>query len=133
MGVAASQRGDQVIRQSLWSAIDSKRGIKDEFLALQVAEDCNEFVRQVMAYLVEPKGMRQPSVERAKTRKGWAKRHTDLVCAHNAWVDVNSRHAYSYHSACVKRAQAAYQLITFALGTWTIPSHIDVPRAAIAR
>ncbi|KLR57427.1 hypothetical protein [Diaphorobacter sp. J5-51] len=97
----------------------------------QIAEDCDAFVRQAMEYLVEPRGLRQATVERAKTRRGWPKRHAALVDAHAAWVDVvGARCTNIWAAASVRRAQAAYTLLCFALGDWTIPEHIRVPRAA---
>lgn len=107
-----------------------REDIANEVRAIEVAEDCNHFVRLVMDYLVEPRGMRRPNVEGAPARRGWAKRNQKLIEAHCQWVDVDSRYAYAYHSACVKRAQAAYKLFVFALGCWRIPEHIAVPRAA---
>ena len=132
MGAAATQRGDMSIRRSLNAEQDQAQAIKDLSLAMAVAEECNVFVRDAQAYLVEPKGMRQNSVERAKSRLGWAKRSERLGVAHCAWVDVDSRNVMRYHAACVNRAKAAYELLHFALGTWTVPTHIKVPRAAMA-
>lgn len=130
MGVAAQHRGNNIIRQQAWQEVDERRAHEELARALQVAEDCNAFVRQAMDYLVEPRGLRQKTVERARTRRGWAKRNAALVAAHNAWVEVDSRNAYAYHSTSVKRAQAVYKLLVFALGCWTVPMHIQVPRAA---
>ena len=132
MGAAATQRGDMSIRRSLHSEHDQARSIENLALALAVAEECNGFVREAQAYLVEPKGLRQSTVERAKTRRGWIKRSEQLVVAHCSWVDVDTRNVMGYHTACVKRAKAAYELLQFALGSWTIPAHIKVPRAAMA-
>lgn len=132
MGAAANQRGDASIRRSLYAELDRDLIIADLVAALEVAEGCNAFVRDALAYLVEPKGLRQTSVESAKTRRGWAKRNARLVAAHCRWVDADIRNVMAYHSACVSRAQAAYALLTFALGTWTVPANIVVPRAAMA-
>lgn len=130
MGAGAQQRGDAVIRCQLAAEQDHRSDIANEVRAIEIAEDCNVFVRQVMDYLVEPRGLRRLCVEDAPTRRGWAKKKQKLIEAHSHWVDVDSRFAYLYHSACVKRAQAAYKLFVFALGCWRIPEHIAVPRAA---
>lgn len=130
MGAAAEHRGNELIRRQCREAIDAQRDAENAALALQVSEDCNAFTTQAMGYLIEPKGLRQNTVERAKLRRGWGKRHTALCTAHNAWVDTDSRNAYTYHAACVRRAKAAHNLLIFALGCWTIPDHITVPRAA---
>lgn len=132
MGAAATQRGDMSIRRGLYSEMNRERNIAEQVAAMEVAEACNAFVRDVQAYLVEPKGMRQASVERAKSRRGWASRVERLSKAHCNWVDADSRNAMGYHAVCVRRAQAAYVLLTFALGTWTVPANINVPRAAMA-
>jgi hypothetical protein len=130
MGAGAQQRGDAVIRSQLSADQKERDDIANEVRAIEVAEECNHFVRLVMDYLVEPRGMRRPNVEGAPARRGWAKRNQKLIEAHCQWVDVDSRYAYAYHSACVKRAQAAYKLFVFALWCWRIPEHIAVPRAA---
>lgn len=88
------------------------------------------FSTQAISYLADPRGLRQNTVERAKIRRGWSKRHEKLTAAHCAWVDVDSRNLSAYHAACVARAKAAYDLLVFALGCWTIPDYITVPRAA---
>lgn len=131
MGAAAEHRGNDLIRRQCEVAYLEQRAREEAQMAIQVAEDCNTFVTQSMAVIAEPKGLRQTTVERAKTRRGWVKRHAQLVAAHNAWVDVDSRNLGAYHSACVRRAKAAYALLVFALGCWTIPDSIKVPRAAI--
>ena len=132
MGAAAEHRANAVACEILGR--DHSAAMQRDMAqrGLQVAEDCNEFTRQALAYLVEPRGMRQPTVERAKTRRGYAKRHSALVSAHCAWVDVDSRNLYAYGEASVKRSKAAYALLRFALGTWTIPDAIQVPRAVIS-
>ncbi|WP_157266550.1 hypothetical protein [Azohydromonas aeria] len=130
MGAAAEHRGNALIRRQTDAQGEARRTSEDTARALQIAEDCNEFTRQALAYLAEPRGLRQPTVERAKTRRGWTKRHAALVAAHCAWVDADSRDATAWGCVCVRRAQAAHALLTFALGSWTIPDHIKVPRAA---
>jgi hypothetical protein len=130
MGAAAEHRGNALIRRQAGAAHAARQAIEDAARAAQVAEDCNEFARQAWAYLLDPSGLRQPAVERAKTRRGWAKRHAELSAAHCAWVDADHRNAMAYLSACIRRAKAAHALLTFALGGWTIPDHIEVPRAA---
>lgn len=132
MSAAATQRADRVIGEVLWTSLDATRALNDQNRVVQIAEDCNQFVRQVMDYLIEPRGLRQNSIERAKTRRGWNGRQIALTNAHNAWVDVDFHSSNAYHCACIKRAQAAYKLFVYALGTWTIPAHIAVPRAAAA-
>ena len=130
MGAASEHRGNDLIRRQAAAEVDAVRLRQNIALALQVAEDCNEFTRQALAYITEPKGLRQSTVERSKSRRGWGKRHAALCFAHALWVDADSRAIWEYHSACVRRAKAAYALLVFALGTWTIPNHIKVPRAA---
>jgi hypothetical protein len=111
--------------------MEARRAAEDAARAVQTAEECNAFVRQAMEFLAEPSGLRQPTVERATQRRGWAKRQAALIDAHNAWVDADYRCAMAYLGASVRRAKAAHELLTFALGGWTIPAHIAVPRAAI--
>lgn len=131
MGAAAEHRGNDLIRRQCKAIWAEKEAQDAAQRALQVAEDCNVFVSQAMEVLMEPRGLRQSTVERARTRRGWAKRHAALVSAHNRWVDVDSRNLGAYHAACVERAKAAHGLLVFALGGWTIPEHIRVPRAAL--
>ncbi|WP_131421381.1 hypothetical protein [Comamonas thiooxydans] len=132
LGAAAAQRGDASIRRGLHAHIEKDLELKDLARALAVAEESNAFVRDALAYLVEPRGLRQAAVEGAKARRGWASRSERLTSAHCCWVDVDSRNVMAYHAASVRRAQAAYALLSFALGSWTIPGHIKVPRAALA-
>lgn len=131
MGVAAQHRGNAVIGRQAYSEVNARRNQADLARIAQIAEDCDAFVRQAMEYLVEPRGLRQATVERAKTRRGWPKRHAMLVDAHAAWVNVvGVRCTKTLAAASIRRAQAAYALLCFALGDWTIPEHIRVPRAA---
>lgn len=131
MGAAAQQRGDASIRRGLHQEMEEKRIRDDMVRILQITEDCNVFVRAAMGYLVEPRGLRQNTVERAKTRRGWVKRHEAVMEAHNAWVDSDNRNVYAYGQDSIKRAKAVHALLVFALGCWTIPDHINVPRTAI--
>ena len=130
MGAAAEHRGNALIRLEAGRGIDARRIQEDEVRAIEIAEDCNAFSRQAMEYLVEPRGLRQNTIERARVRRGWKKRHMAVISAHNVWVDADSRNAMAYHGACVRRAKAIHELFKFALGCWTIPNHIQVPRAA---
>jgi hypothetical protein len=75
MGAAAEHRGNELIRRQCREAIDAQHDAENAALALQVSEDCNAFTTQAMGYLIEPKGLRQNTVERAKLRRGWGKRH----------------------------------------------------------
>jgi len=129
MGAAAEHRGNAAIHRSIYAEIDEQRNIEELVRASQIAEDCNEFVRQAMAYMVEPKGLRQSTIEASKTRRGWSKRNDDVVAAHNMWVDTAASNAFAYHHASVKRAKAVYSLFVFALRGWSIPLHIKLPRA----
>lgn len=131
MGAAAEHRGNALISKHFADELAEQRIHEQCALALQVSEDCNTFSTQAISYLADPRGLRQSTVERARTRRGWNKRHEKLTSAHNAWVDVDSRNIHAYHAACVRRANAAYELLVFALGCWTIPDHITVPRAAV--
>ena len=131
MGAAAEHRGNALIRKHFADELAVQRQQEQCAFALQVSEDCNAFSTQAISYLADPRGLRQNTVERAKTRRGWNKRHEKLTAAHCAWVDVDSRNINAYHAACVRRAKAAYDLLVFALGCWTIPDHINVPRAAV--
>ncbi len=128
MGAAAEHRANAVAHQILYRDAHRDQQREMHARALQVSEDCNEFARQAQAYLAEPRGLRQATVERSKTKRGWAKRHAALVAAHNTWVDTDSRNLFAYHSACVARAKAAHALLVFALADWIIPEHILVPR-----
>lgn len=130
MGAAAEHRGNALIRKHFDDELVKRRYAEQCAFALQVAEDCNVFSAQAISYLADPKGLRQKTVERAKARRGWAKRHEKLIAAHCVWVDVNYQDIYAYHAACVARAKAARELLVFALGCWTIPDDITVPRAA---
>ncbi len=129
MGAAAQQRGDKSIRRGLWEEMHEKEVRQDIARMIQIAEDCNTFAREGMSYLVDPRGLRQLTVERARTRRGWAKRQAAVSKAHNIWVDVDLRDAYAYTHASVNRGKAIYNLLIFALGMWTIPEHINTPRA----
>lgn len=130
MGVASEHRGNTLIRRQATCEIDELRTQADMTRAIEIAEDCNVFSRQAMEYLTDPRGLRQSTIERARSRRGWAKRHLAVIDAHNSWVNADCRYAVSYHAACVRRAKAIYALFVFALGCWTIPRHIQVPRAA---
>ena len=131
MGAAAEHRGNSLIRKHFADELEAKRQQEQCKFALQVAEDCNEFSTKAIAYLAEPKGMRQATVERSKAKRGWRSRNEKLTAAHCEWVDVDYRDIAAYHAACVNRASKAYELLTFALGGWTIPEEIAVPRAAV--
>lgn len=130
MSVAAEHRANVVAQEILYRGIREQYKREDVIKAIEVAEECNAFSRQAMDYIVEPRGMRQPAIERAKAKRGWSKRAEAVAVAHSAWVDVDSSKVVAYHSACVDRAKAIYELLTFALGGWEIPNHIHVPRAA---
>ena len=133
MGAAAQQRGDAVIGRQAYADVRARFEIEEMVRVVEIAESCNEFVRQALDFIVEPKGLRTPSIEAAKSRRGWAKRLAAVTEAHCRWVDVDHCCAAAYHAASVKRAQAVYALFTFALGSWTIPDRIAAPRAAIGR
>lgn len=129
MGAAAEHRGNMLIGAQAWAQHNELQRRRDAILAVETAEACNAFTTLGLDYLVDPRGLRQKTVERSRSRRGWAKRHAALVTAHNAWVDTDHRDAWAYHRASVRRAQAAHNLLVFALGCWTIPTHIHVPRA----
>lgn len=62
MGVAAQHRGNAVIRRQVCRELDVRQSREESRRAIQVAEDCNAFVRQAMDYLAEPRGcVRRPS------------------------------------------------------------------------
>jgi hypothetical protein len=129
MGSAAYNRASKTVAARI-AQPHVEKAARDELVrALEVALECEEFTRQAIDYIAEPRGLRHDTVERAKTRRGWAKRHAALVKAHNAWVDCGPA-TMARHALSVRRAQAAFQLLDFALGGWTLPSHIRVPRAA---
>lgn len=130
MGAAANYRGDRSIHRSLYAEFEGRWALQDMARALAVAEECNAFVRDAMAFLVEPRGLRQSAIEAARKRRGWTKRNDALCSAHIIWVDVNINNSAAYIRACIARAQAAYRLLSFALMGWTMPEHIQVPRAA---
>lgn len=129
MGAAAEHRGNALIRMHFDDELAKQRYKEQCAFALQVAEDCNVFSTQAISYLADPRGLRKATVERAKNRRGWSKRNEKLISAHCAWVDVDSQNLYAYHAACVARARAAFDLLAWALGCWTIPDNITVPRA----
>jgi hypothetical protein len=127
MGVAAYNRGSAAIRASCGA--DAEERIQLERLALvaEVTDQCDQFARAALAFIVSPRPLIAGAVERQKARRGWAKRQDALTAAHAAWVelpvDTMARHAVS-----VARAQAAYDLLAFAVLGWGIPEHISIPR-----
>lgn len=129
MGVAAQNRGAILIGKHASEEDEKYRMADDLRRECEIAAECDEFARLAMEYLMAPRGLRALSIERAKTRRGWAIRNMALIAAHCAWVDADHR-TQAGRVACVHRAQSAYALLVYALGTWTIPSHISVPRAA---
>ena len=96
MGAAAEHRGNALIRDLLGRDHDQQLAIDGMVRAVEIAEQCNAFVTQAMSYLAEPRGLRQKTVENAKSRRGWAKRHAQVCLSHNAWVDVDA-HALAVH------------------------------------
>jgi hypothetical protein len=131
MGAAAEHRGNALIARQIDALICSTSDHESAARALQVAADCEEFTRLALAFITEPTGLRRGTVERSKTRRGWATRNAKLVAAHCAWVDADHT-SMAGVVAGIERAKAAHALLTFALGGWTVPSRIDVPRAAIS-
>lgn len=129
MGVAAQHRGNKVIAASAMADITAALRREEFSRAAQVAADCDAFYRAAVDYLVEPRGMRASTIERMRARRGWAPRNAALVAAHSAWVDADPL-SMAGMIASVRRAQAAYALLTYALADWTVPAHITVPRAA---
>jgi len=130
MGAGAQQRGNEVIRRQLWKEHEERIINETARRQIEIAEECNVFVRAAMDYIVEPKGLRKATIERAKTRKGWAKRHATVTTTFIDWINADTRNPYQYWMVSLRRAQAVHALFIFALGPWTIPSHITVPRAA---
>jgi hypothetical protein len=130
MGAAASQRGDKVIGQQAWVEIQDTFAINELILMSNTAEDCILFAREAWSFIVEPRGLCKSTVEWSKTRRGWNKRHLRLIAAHNNWVDISPSDVKAYHYWSVMKAKAAYDLLIFCLGTFTIPTHINIPRAA---
>lgn len=129
MGVAAYNRASAVVSARIIGAYQdaaARQGLAD---ALAVALECEQFTRAALAFLVDPVGMRSTSVENQKQKRGWAKRNAAMVAAHNVWTS-HVPSTMARYVASVRRAQAAYALLVFALGTWTIPASIRVPRAA---
>jgi hypothetical protein len=132
MGVAAENRYKALVRRQLDDQEAERRQREDAACALEVAEECNAFVRQVNGFVADPGGLRLPTVERMKKRRGWPARLEALRLAHVEWLEARPSRAMAYHAICVKRAQAAYAVLMFLLDDcWTIPNHISVPRAAV--
>ncbi|WP_313315380.1 hypothetical protein [Pulveribacter sp.] len=130
MGVAAQHRGNAVIARNARAELSERRQRQELARVAQISEDCEVFARLAMEYLVEPRGLREAAVLRARQRRGWAKREQAVIAAHNAWVDADRRSTPAVAAASVRRAQALHALLVYALGDWTIPQHIAVPRAA---
>lgn len=129
MGVAAYNRASRVIGQRIAQKFDESEKVQALIRAESIAMDCDEFVRQAMALMTEPTGLRKRTVETMKTRRGYPKRHEALVSAHNAWVD-SPNDTTTRAILSITRAQAAYSLLVYCLGCWEIPDSIAVPRAA---
>ena len=129
MGAAAEHRGNALIARQIDALLASTAEHERAAHALQVAADCDEFTRAAMAFIVEPTGLRHNTVERSKTRRGWAPRNATLTAAHCAWVNADHT-GMAGVVASIERAKAAHALLTFCLGGWTIPRHIAIPRAA---
>lgn len=130
MGVASSNRGNALIARQAHEANNNKLEIEQLIIMAEVAEECNIFSREAWAFIVEPKGLCKSTVEWSKTRKGWDKRYKALVNANNQLVNSDYFNVPQYHYASVKKAKATLQLFIFCLGSWVIPSHITIPRAA---
>ena len=131
MGVAAQHRGNVVIARNACAELSERTQRQELARMAQIGEDCELFARQAMEYLVEPRGLREGAVVRARQRRGWIQRERAVIDAHNAWVNAGSCSTEALAAASVRRAQAVYALLVFALGSWTVPEHIAVPRAAI--
>jgi hypothetical protein len=129
MGAAAEHRGNALIARQIDALLTSTAEHERAARALQIAADCDEFTRAALAFIAEPTGLRHGTVERSKTRRGWAPRNAKLVATHCAWVDADHT-SMAGVVASIERAKAAHVLLTFALGGWTVPRHISVPRAA---
>jgi hypothetical protein len=131
MGVAAYNRASQVVSARIREGNDTKQEWEQLALAQAVAEECNTFTTAAMAYLVEPRGLREKTILWARQRRGWQKRHAAVGNAHNAWVNDGHLSTAKFYELSVARAKAVHNLFVFALGTWTIPDHIKVPRAVL--
>lgn len=117
MRVAAQHRANAVIARQARAEVVVRGVGEDLARVFQISQVCNAFPTEAMDYLIEPRGLRQPTVERAKTRRGWGRR-----------VNSDHRVATAHAQACIPRAQDAYALLSFALGVWSIPGHIQAPR-----
>lgn len=128
MGVAAYNRGTALIRAQC--ASQSRDAELDAMIqrALQDAVDCDEFTRAIQSYLVSAKGMRGATIERQKAKKMWQTKLDALALSHCEWVNTDHTNLFAYHAAAIKRARAAYELLTFALGSWELPLHLQPPR-----
>lgn len=132
MGAAAEKRADRAHRAVLSAEQDRQRDVEMLARYAEVAQQCDTFVQEAMSYIVEPRGLRAPTIEANKARRGYEKRQQAVIAAHNRWVGTDFRNPQEHHQNSVRRAQAVYGLLMFLIGkAWTIPSCINVPRAAI--
>ena len=132
MGVAAYNRTSKVISEVISKEVHDAIDLERLGMAHAIAEECNAFVTAAMTYMAEPRGLRERTILAARNRRGWQKRNEAVGKAHCAWVDESHVSTTDFHRTSVARAQAVHALFVFALGTWRIPDHIAVPRAAIA-
>jgi len=128
MGVASYNRGSHSIGVGLYRDQTDVADLSELSAMLTRAEECENFSREAWAYVLEPIGLRSLTVESRKQRRKYAVLLAALGAAHNVWVDNQWVSTKARCCAAVLRAQAAYQLLVYCLGPWTIPDKIKVPR-----
>lgn len=134
MGARAEKRVERVHRSILSAEQDAANELALMVRYSEVAEECDTFVRHALDFLAEPTGMRKSTVVANQGRKEYKKRMEALSKAHCDWVGADFSSPAEHHSLSVKRGQAAYAALSFALsGFFTFPDHIKAPRAVIPK
>jgi hypothetical protein len=133
MGAASYNRGSDSIGRGLYREQKAAADLAELSSMLTRAEECETFAREAWAYVLEPIGLRSLTVESRKKRRKYTVLLAALGEAHNVWVDNQNRNTKARCCAAVRKAQAAYALLTYCLGPWTVPDKIKVPRCAVGR
>jgi hypothetical protein len=127
MGVAAYNRGSAVITRQIDG--DLAEALTSE-TASRVAEQIaavEEWTRDAMAVIADPKGLLSAAIATAKTLKGWAAREQRLVRAHCAWVDSNVQNMVAHMPIAMERARAAWALLNWARRPWKCAVLTEAP------
>jgi hypothetical protein len=126
MGAAHEHRGNSVIRRQADEASASHILNEQVTRACVVTEECDEFTRAALSVLADPGGLRSRTVSAMRNRRGWPKRAEALRKAHADWLEF-PQDAFARCEVSLNRARAAYSLLVYALGTFTIPDRVHVP------